>query len=660
MKSNTLYERRFEMKRSFKKVVAVVSAFALLIAGMSYVPQKVNADTSLTGNASWQSWFNAGGTVTSTDSSSEVVNGSIGETWWHVQTWLADVTFDKGYEYTGTFKVTADKPKQFRVDKRIGDGTVFDGEVSVSDWTQNGDGTYSCTYTGKTTPVATTSNFDLRISFGYFDTSNGAVGNGGELDGWSANDTINVKVSDFSLTRTEADITTQPAGEANWVEIAGGDGNTKYYYDKANMTVNEVVSIQQPGWSPAMGIYMNVPSGISEVSVNGVTENVAKIDGAGAIIYLSALTKDINEVEITHALGTAKVTIKKDGETPTEAPTESPTEAPTEATTEAPTEAPTTQPTGEADWVEIAGGDDTASYYYDKANMTVSSVINIQQPGWSPEIGIYMNVPSGISAVSVNGVTENVAKIDGAGAIIYLSALTQEINEVEITHALGTAKVSIKKVEKAQTVKHSVTINGNKVAEVEDGSTYTLGDAQYGYYTDGKIYKPGTVLTITDDIALTSIDSLSVDMANGAAIKLSTPAGLKFQAKVSSNNGEAVKSDAIKEGMLITTNDIYENNSSALDLTSSYTMLNIVNEGWFDESAMTYCGAVANISEANYTRDFIARAYVTITYTDNTSVTVYSGMSQTRSVSYVASAVKAAGYPGIAASEIPVIDSFIK
>ena len=199
-----------------------------------------------------------------------------------------------------------------------------------------------------------------------------------------------------------------------------------------------------------------------------------------------------------------------------------------------------------------------------------------------------------------------------------------------------------------------------QAAEVEDGSTYTLGDAQYGYYTDGKIYKPGTVLTITGDIALTSIDSLSVDMANGAAIKLSTPAGLKFQAKVSSNNGEAVKSDAIKEGMLITANDIYENNSSALDLTSPYAMLNIVNEGWFDESAMTYCGAVANISEANYTRDFIARAYVTITYTDNTSVTVYSGMSQTRSVSYVASAVKAAGYPGIAASEIPVVDSFIK
>ena len=462
----------------------------------------------------------------------------------------------------------------------------------------------------------------------------------------------------------EGETTTRDPSVKVWTDL--GDGFS--YDDSTTATVN---NIQQPDWSPEKGIYVNVPAGISSVAVNGKTgDEVTKIQGAGVIVFLSAMTKKTNTVEIEYAGGTATVIIKNENgtddgdtpiETPTEKPTETPTEKPTETPTEKPTETPTTQPTGEANWVEIAGSDDTASYYYDKANMTVNEVVGIQKPDWSPEIGIYMNVPSGISSVAVNGKTgDEVTKIQGAGVIVYLSALTQEINEVEITHALGTAKVSIKKVEKAQTVKHSVTINGNKVAEVEDGSTYTLGDAQYGYYTDGKIYKPGTVLTITGDIALTSIDSLSVDMANGAAIKLSTPAGLKFQAKVSSNNGEAVKSDAIKEGMLITANDIYENNSSALDLTSPYAMLNIVNEGWFDESAMTYCGAVANISEANYTRDFIARAYVTITYTDNTSVTVYSGMSQTRSVSYVASAVKAAGYPGIAASEIPVVDSFIK
>ena len=207
---------------------------------------------------------------------------------------------------------------------------------------------------------------------------------------------------------------------------------------------------------------------------------------------------------------------------------------------------------------------------------------------------------------------------------------------------------------------YSVTVNGTKVADVEEGKTYTLGDAKYGYYTDGKIYKAGTALTITGDISLTSIDNLSVNVANGAAVKTSTPAGLKFQANVSSNNAEAVKSDAIKEGMLITANDIFENNQSVLDITSAYTMLNIENTGWSNADTMTYYGAVANISEANYTRNFISRAYVTVTYTDGTSTTIYSGMSNTRSVSFVASAVKSAGYPNLTAAEIQVIDSFIR
>ena len=211
-----------------------------------------------------------------------------------------------------------------------------------------------------------------------------------------------------------------------------------------------------------------------------------------------------------------------------------------------------------------------------------------------------------------------------------------------------------------QPTTYTVTVDGEKVADVEEGQTYTLGDAAYGYYADGKVYKAGTVLTVTEDIALTSINELSVDVANGAAIKTSTPAGLRFQATVSSDNAEAVKSDAIKEGMLITANDIYENNNSTLDLTSAYKVMNIENQGWFVESTMTYCGAVANISEANYTRDFIARAYVTVTYTDGTSATIYSGMSQTRNVSWVASAIKDAGYPSLGAAEIDVINSFIK
>ena len=126
---------------------------------------------------------------------------------------------------------------------------------------------------------------------------------------------------------------------ANWV-LVGQNSNNNYYYDKANMTVNEVVSIQQPGWSSELGIYFNVSEAITSVTVNGVSQNVASIDGAGAVVYLSALTQAVNEVIVKYGNSTAKVLFKKEALPETEAPTEKPTEAPTEAPTEKPTVAP--------------------------------------------------------------------------------------------------------------------------------------------------------------------------------------------------------------------------------------------------------------------------------------------------------------------------------
>lgn len=689
------------MKKRFKKVVAIVSAIAMVLTSVTYLPQAVNADTSLVGDATWDFWFPGdAGSVTSTDASQEVISGSIGDTWWNIQTWLPEVTFVKGYVYTGSFTVTANKPKQFRVDTRVGDKAVFDGDVTVSDWTQNGDGTYSCTYTGKSTEIAVTNTFDLRISFGYFDGTNGVTG--GELEGWKAGDTLNATVSNFSLTReavgevdTDPEVTTPAGGYTKlqssdtkvgpWILYSANNswvaGEMQYKGGTSDSDLSCKV-IKSSGNAGCWGMQVKYPlSGLEagkeyKYTVKYTTSNAGKmflkLEGVNEGATTDAAAGE-NTMPGTFTAGAAAITmvfelsgfaadtvIDFNGITVAENTQEPDTTATVEPDTTATVEPDTTVSTGEADWVEIAGGDGTASYYYDKANMTVNAVINIQKPAWAAENGIYMNVPAGISEVSVNGVTENVATIDGAGAVVFLSALTKEVNEVVIKHGLGTATVSIKKVAAEPVQTYTVTVDGNKVAEVEEGQTYTLGDAMYGYYADGQMYKAGTTLTITSDVALTSVNDLSVTMAGGAAIKTSTPAGLKFQATVNSNNADAVKSDAIKEGMLITANDIFENNNSELYLTSAYTKLNIENSGWANADTMTYCGAVANIVEQNYVRGFIAKAYVTVSYTDGTSTTIYSDMSSVRSVSQVASAVKNAGYPGLNTTEISVIDSFIK
>ncbi len=206
-----------------------------------------------------------------------------------------------------------------------------------------------------------------------------------------------------------------------------------------------------------------------------------------------------------------------------------------------------------------------------------------------------------------------------------------------------------------------ITIDGTLIDTVEEGDVYILeGDAAYGYYADGAMYKSGAEVTITKDMAFTSVNELSVSMADGAGIRYAGTAGIRFQASVASDNMDAVASDAITEGTLITANDIYEAKGTPLTLTSDYTKIDVKNSGWFQNKVGTYCGSICDVVESNYIRNFTARAYVTVNYENGDAVTVYSSMGPVRSISQVAAAVKAAGYPGIAAENQSIIDSFIK
>lgn len=184
---------------------------------------------------------------------------------------------------------------------------------------------------------------------------------------------------------------------------------------------------------------------------------------------------------------------------------------------------------------------------------------------------------------------------------------------------------------------------GDSTTEAAYGDTYTVnGDATYGYYYNEEMYKKGDGLTVKDNINLEAVNTLNLSIANGAGIRTADPYGMRFQTTVTSDNYKAVNEQkAIKEGMLITTKDLYEKNGNVLEKESNYTKLDIANNGWYGENESaktnTYCGSVVNIKEENFARGFIANAYVTITYKNGTTTTVYSdNMSDTRSVAQVA------------------------
>ena len=293
-------------------------------------------------------------------------------------------------------------------------------------------------------------------------------------------------------------------------------------------------------------------------------------------------------------------------------------------------------------WKAIEGTD---KYTYN--SNTKVKIVNVQ--GKDSKDAIYMHVTAGISSFSVNGKTEGVGVKEGAGCWIYLSALTEEENEVVISMDNNNETVIIKKV--GQT-KYTVTVDGT-AKEVEEGSTYTFGDNAQGYYdtTNSVAYAPNTSIEVNGDLNIKSI-KLNVAMAKGASIRLAAPTGLRFQTKITSNNNDLSLDEilnsriVIKTGTIITTSTILGENGVVNDEfvnDNSKLKLNITNSGWYGNTVGTFCGSIVSIAESNYTTDFVGVGYVTIKY-NNGEKTIYASVEtkgdNVRSASTVAKKVK--------------------
>lgn len=215
-----------------------------------------------------------------------------------------------------------------------------------------------------------------------------------------------------------------------------------------------------------------------------------------------------------------------------------------------------------------------------------------------------------------------------------------------ITLTGGTALTFILKVvgpEKKN--EYTVTVD-NEATTVEEGeNNYTFGSAEYGYFdvNNNVIYKSGTTITVTENMEFTSINTLSIEATKGVGIRFADSSGLRFKATITTDNKTALNSDAITEGFLITTNDIYtENRFNGKVLTVE----NKPEDGkkWFNDEEGKYCGSVVNIID--YTRKFVAKAYVTINYVNADAETLESDVVGYKSISGVANYIIDNGFIG--------------
>lgn len=109
------------------------------------------------------------------------------------------------------------------------------------------------------------------------------------------------------------------------------------------------------------------------------------------------------------------------------------------------------------------GGKYTDKYKVEKVE-GISDIVNIQQPGWATEAGIYITFPAGITSCSVSG------DIQGAGMIMHLSAFTAQETEVTVVHGLGTVVFHVYYADGGAAKKENVVLNETAYASTGNAS----------------------------------------------------------------------------------------------------------------------------------------------------------------------------------------------
>lgn len=232
-------------------------------------------------------------------------------------------------------------------------------------------------------------------------------------------------------------------------------------------------------------------------------------------------------------------------------------------------------------------------------------------------------------------------------------------------------QTGVEVLEAPETTKYTVSIDGTE-KQCKEGDLISVPADGQGYYdvTKKVAYAPGTVLPVNENMTLKSI-KLNVTMTPGASIRLAAPTGLRFQTTVTSGNGiaadEILNSKTVTTGTLITTLDLYTTNGNTLTKDSTYTVLDIANDGWFNDGTKTetgkFCGSIIKIQKDNYGRKFIAVGYATINYSNGKSKTVYADVTENnaKSIKGVAEKIQgSAAYNKYTPAQQGVIDKYIK
>ena len=472
------------MSKSFKKLVAIVSAIAMVIAGITVQPQTANAAEAL----EWSELTDGLGKATIKDTSTEEVRGAEykgfetdrswgGDSKCQGQAKVNDVTVEAGQAYKVSLDVSSTPAKKILVQ------TLSGGEYVEKEYD---------TTVGhiEQTFVANNDKVNIIVAFGSF--SDDEVG------------TYDVSISNLKLEKTEK---SEEQIEKERVEaLLTGDKNIAKGKTAFSNSVKEKDYQPEEAFDGNLGLRYAAASYESGVTLGvdlGKTYKVSSVafkwENAYATEYNIQVSKDGKaydtvktmtadkaetiEVPLDEAVEARYVRIEcvknainygyslwemgvygtevaevetttntpvvepGTGETTTAAPAQNETTTPAkqdETTTPAPV-VPTVPVAAEKDWSAedfISSSDATYNDTYKAIkDGAINEIVNIQPA--DDTLGLYVSfADADFGTITVNGKTADI-KVAGAGIWFKLSNFTDMYNDVVITNGAGTVKATL-------------------------------------------------------------------------------------------------------------------------------------------------------------------------------------------------------------------------
>ena len=448
------------MSKSFKKLVAIVSAIAMVIAGITVQPQTANAAEAL----EWSELTDGLGKATIKNTSTEEVRGAEykgfetdrswgGDSKWQGQAKVNDVTVEAGQAYKVSLDVSSTPAKKILVQ------TLSGGEYVEKEYD---------TTVGhiEQTFAANNDKVNIVVAFGSF--SDDEVGK------------YDVSISNFKLEKTEK---SEEQIEKERVEaLLTGDENIAKGKTAFSNSVKEKDYQPEEAFDGNLGSRYAAASYESGVTLGvdlGKTYKVSSVafkwEGAYATEYNIQVSKDGKaydtvktmtadkaetiEVPLDEAVEARYVRIEcvknalnygyslwemgvygtEVGEVETTTPAKQ-----DETTTPAPV-VPTVPVAAEKDWsAEDFIGSTDATYndtYKAIKDGAINEIVNIQKA--DDTLGLYVSfADADFGTITVNGKAADI-KVAGAGIWFKLSNFTDMYSDVVITNGAGTVKATL-------------------------------------------------------------------------------------------------------------------------------------------------------------------------------------------------------------------------